>query len=196
MTKHDSNSGKRERLGFAEAVSEYISPVLADRGFTCIEATPYSVKFQSPNVALTVFHDLISYEIDVVYARQADPSQRYDLRNMLDAAGSKEPIFFQASTYDRIIEAMKTIADLLRKYGGDVLAGNLASFQRIGETAQDRNAAYTKEVVQKPIRKAAEDAWQKRDYAKVRDLYGPIEADLTAVEKKRLDYARSHSTRT
>ncbi len=60
------------------------------------------------------------------------------------------------------------------------------------EVAQVRNGAYTKQVVQQPIRKAAEEAWRHHDYAKVRELYESIKADLTSVETTKLKYAKDH----
>ncbi len=198
MTIHESNNGKREQLGFVEAVSEYIAPVLAERGFACVEATPYSVKFQSHNVALAVFHEPVSYEIDLVYALQAVPSERYNLCDMLDMVlglGHKEQTFFQASEHDRIVYCIKVIADYLRKYGEKVLIGDPTIYQRMREVTRLRNDAHEKQAARQSICRAVEEAWQKRDYAKVRELYGPIEADLTPAEKKRLNYARSHSPR-
>jgi hypothetical protein len=196
MTAKDSNNGRRESLGFAEAVAQYIAPLLTAKGFTRTEQTAYSVRFQSPAVALAVFHEPVSYELDLVYALQAAPSERYNLCDMLDTVlgiGHKEQAFFQASEHDRVVYCIKAIADYLRKYGDKVLIGDPTVYQRMREVTRRRNEAYTKQVVQQPIRQAAEDAWQKHDYAKVRDLYEPIEDDLTPVEKKRLDYAKSHS---
>ncbi len=195
MTHYDSNNRHMERLGFADAVGKYIGPVLADRGFACIETTSCFVKFTSPNVSLVVFHDPFSFQIDVVYARVDALLQRYVLHNMLEAAfvpGHKEYALFQASEPDRVIAVVKTIAELLRKYGGGVLVGDLAEYQRIGEFVRQKSEAFTKEVVQSPIRNAAEDAWQERDFAKVIDLYKQIEADLTKIERKRLEYANNH----
>jgi hypothetical protein len=85
------------------------------------------------------------------------------------------------------------IADLLRKHGAEVLAGEPDMYQRLVSEAEARSEAYTKEVVQEPIRTAATDAWQRHDYAKVRELYEALGADLTDIEEKRLEYARSHS---
>lgn len=196
MKTPNFNSSRRENLGFAEAVVQYIATLLTPRGFTCTEQTLYSVKFQSPNVTFAVFHDPVSYEIDLVYARQAAPSERYDLRNMLDALlgpGHEKQAYFQASEPDHVVASVKTIAGLLQRYGETVLDGDPTVYQRIGDLARQHNEVYTKQVVQRPIRKADEDAWQKHDYAKVRDLYDSIEADLTPSEKKRLNYAKSHS---
>ena len=86
-------------------------------------------------------------------------------------------------------ECMRTIAGLLREYGKAVLAGEPMAFDQMAEIRRVRNESLTKEVVQKPIRKAAEAAWQNHDYVAVRDLYASIELDLTPTEKKKLAYA-------
>jgi hypothetical protein len=74
--------------------------------------------------------------------------------------------------------------------------GDHSTYQRIVKEVNARSEAYTKKVVQEPIRTAAQVAWQGRDYAKVRELYESIEADLTPIEGKRLYYAKSHSSGT
>ena len=193
MTAQDNNA--RGHLGFVKAVANYIAPVLAEHEFTCTEATPYVVRFESPGVSMEVFQDRLSYEIEVAFGLKDDPSQHYNLRDMLDAAtdtGHKESSFFQASKFDRIVVSIKGIAELLQQEGQGVLAGEPAVYRRMAEMARLRNEAYTKQVVQDPIRRAAEEAWQRRDYAKARDLYGSIAGDLTRAERKRLEYAQNH----
>jgi hypothetical protein len=185
----------RERLGFAKAVAAHIAPVLAAQGFACTEATSYVVRFESAEVMLAISHDRLSYEIEVTFARKTDPSQQDTLCDMLDAVlgpGHKEQVFFQASDPDRVVACVKAISELLRNYGQSVLAGESAIYQRMAEVARLRNGAYTKQVVQTPIRKAAEEAWQRHDYPKVRELYESIEADLTPTEKTKLKYAKDH----
>ena len=196
MPSQDTNSGNRDRLGFADAVREHIAPVLTAQGFTCCEAGPYMARFTSATITLAVSRDPVSYEIEVTFARKADPSRRCNLRDMLELAsapGRKDGAFFQASQPERVIECVRTIAGLLREYGKTVLAGEPTAFDRMAEISRLRNEAYTKEVVQKPIRKRAEEAWRNHDYLTVLDLYASIEADLTPIEKKRLEYAESHS---
>jgi hypothetical protein len=185
----------RESLGFVQVVTEHIAPVLAEKGFACTEATPYVIKFESANVFVTLLHDPRSYEIDVVFALKTDSSKKYTLRDMLDAVLSpshSEPNFIQASEPDRVIKCVKIVADLLQKHGQNILIGESAVYQQMWKVMRLRNEAYTKEVVQEPIRKAAEEAWHYHDYVKVRDLYESIAVDLTPVEKKRLEYAKNH----
>lgn len=185
----------RESLGFAEAVAAHIAPVLAVQGFACTEATPYVVRFESAEVTLAISHDRLSYEIEVVFARKVDPKQQYVLGQMINLfveSDSHKALFFQASDRDRVVACVKAIAELLQKYGQSVLAGEPAIYQRMAEVSRLRNEAYTKQVVQTPIRKAAEEAWQRHDYPKVRELYESIDSDLTATEKTKLKYAKDH----
>jgi hypothetical protein len=42
------------------------------------------------------------------------------------------------------------------------------------------------------VRKAADMAWQERDFDKLIGLYGSIEDELTASEKAKLVYAKQH----
>jgi hypothetical protein len=56
--------------------------------------------------------------------------------------------------------------------------------------ARARDSAYTKLVVQKPIRDAALEAWQRKDLSAVKKLYESIEADLDNVERRRLAHAQ------
>lgn len=185
----------RERLGFTEAVVAHIAPVLTAQGFICIEATPYVVRFESAEMAFDISHDRLSYEVELIFVRKADPSQQYSLRDMLDGVlgpTHREQDFFQASDPDRVVACVKTIAELIQKYGQSALTGEPATYRRMAKVARHRNEVYTKQVVQTPVRKAAEEAWHHHDYPKVRELYESIESDLTSTEKAKLKYAKDH----
>jgi hypothetical protein len=197
MAAQDKNASARESLGFAREVTARFAPMLTTRGFACSETTPYVIRYISADVTLTMSHDRLSYEIEVSFARNADPTRRYSLSDVLQAMPDPEreqEIFFQASTPDRVVTCVKAIAELLEQIGHGALTGDSSTYDRIAETARLRDTVFTKAIVQKPIRAAADSAWHSHDYAKVRDLYQTIEADLTPVENERLKYARSHST--
>ncbi len=121
----------------------------------------------------------IRFEIDVGLARRAGASDRHSLGDILEyasAPGGKERAFFQASEPGRVAYCVQAIGELLREYGTTILAGEPTAFDRMAEMSDRRNAAYTKEIVQRPIRTAAEEAWRKHDYLKVRNLYSRIQA--------------------
>lgn len=193
MDDHEEKQEARKRLGFASAIEEYIAPLLATRGFIRTEESPNFFRFDSPKVLLFISHDPLSYEINVVFSRKVDPLQVSTLRNMLDVLlGSSHEVqdFFQASDRDRVIACVKEIARILQDFGQSVLAGEPAIYEQMSCANRWRNEAYTKEVVQTPIREAALDAWKRHDYLKVRELYESIVSDLTPIEELRLKYVQ------
>lgn len=153
------------------------------------------MKYESGSVLLSLFHDPISCELDLVYALRTNPSEQYDLCNLLDVmlgADHKETTFFQASDQSRVVDCVKTIADHLRRFGQAVLRGDVAAYQRIGASARRKNEALTKQILHNPVRLAAEAAWSKHEFRQARVLYEEIVENLTSLERKRLDYCRRH----
>jgi hypothetical protein len=193
MATQVENHEARKRLRFAEVAVENFTPILIVHGFVCTEITPYLVRFESTDVQLTIIHDPISYEIGLFVARRNDPSRRFGLRDILEIAlGTAQNIgcVFQASDPDRVAAAVKAIAESLGKCGTGVLTGAPVVYQRMADISRARADAYTKEVVQSPLREAAKEAWLRHDYARIRELYESIEADLTPSERRRLKYAK------
>jgi hypothetical protein len=190
MINQKCHSDQREHLGFAEAVIKHIEPLVISFGFHRASISCYAVVYQSPNVSLEVIHDRLSYGIWVEFRRVESPFEECTLGDILASDGKCR--CFQASTPDRVNMIIAEIADLLRMFGTDALRGDAETYKRLIKEAEARSEAYTKEVVQQPIRLAAEAAWQRRDYTKARELYESIAEDLTTVEKGRLEYAKSH----
>ena len=199
MATQNRNNRACENLGFDEAIAEYIAPILTAHAFACIETSPYVVRFESADVTLAISHDRLSYEIEVAIARNADPRRQYGLGHVMNLVldpGRKQEVFFQASTPERVVECVKAIGDLLEKFGHEVLTGDPATYSRIDEVARLRGKAFTKEVVRKPVRTAAEKARQSHDYAKVRSLFESIEADLTPSGAKEVEICQESLTAT
>jgi hypothetical protein len=58
--------------------------------------------------------------------------------------------------------------------------------------ADRRRREYNNKIGNDPIRKAAEEAWKSRDYAKVKQLYESLRGEPTPVEAVRLEFATRH----
>jgi hypothetical protein len=186
MSDHNCYSERRELLGFAEAVVRHIEPLVTSLGFHRTNMSCYAVVYESPIVSLKVVHDRLSYGIGLGFQRIENPSERCSLDDILASDGKYRS--FQASTPGRVNMVIAEIADLLRRYGAEALMGDAETYNRLIKEAEARSDVYTKKVVQQPIRIAAEVAWQRQDYTKVREFYESIAEDLTTVEKKRLEY--------
>jgi len=195
---HANKPGNRADLGFSEAVQGAFGFLVAEFGFRITESNPTLVRYESERVFLNVYHGRRSYEIDVEIGRlPLVERRRYRLPDVLGAIAGledKRDTYFQASNGPVVERCVRAIADLVAKHYGPVLRGEPAVFDSIGAYTAERDAAYTKEVVQRPVRAAADKAWRAKDYEKVRELYGSIRNDLSPVERKRLDYAERHSS--
>jgi hypothetical protein len=105
----------------------------------------------------------------------------------------KSRTYFQASNQKALRGCIQVIADLVAKYYRPMLAGDLAVLDRVAAYSSEKNAAYTRQLVERPVRDAAAEAWRAKDYVRVRELYRSIRESLTPVERKRLDYAGKHA---
>lgn len=195
MRAPDEIEDTSDSRGFYAAIREHVAPHLLSKGFSKLETTPFLVQFVSSSVLVQVQHDHYSYEIGVTFARKANPFQQYDLRNVVDAElGPGHSVLgaFQASSADRVTQGIQTLAEIINKHAHRALDGDPAFYELMDSVAAKINALYTKGIMQRPIRNSAERAWQRRDFKEVLEFYGQILDDLTPVEKKRMEYARSH----
>jgi hypothetical protein len=70
--------------------------------------------------------------------------------------------------------------------------GDRTVLDRVAAHRSEKNQAYEKQALQRPVREAADKAWRAKDYENVQRLYSSIRNDLSLVERKRLDYAERH----
>jgi hypothetical protein len=145
---------------------------------------------------LNVYHGRQSYELNVEVGSIADPlSRSYRLPDVLDTVlgrDDKRQTYFQASNREAVCRCVQRIADLVSQHYGSVLRGDAELLERIDTQRSEKSRAEEREMVQRPVREAAERAWHAKDYAKVQELYASIRADLTLIERKRLEYAEKH----
>lgn len=198
MKVQDTGAGPKGDLGLADAVARHLLPLLTSHGFVRGESARHSFEFRSHSVSLALLFDPYSYELAIDVFLRAEPSRRYGLLDILEAAlgpHSKEESFFQASNPERVDFCLRAMADLLGKYGNAVLTGNPAAFEQMQDAARRRNNAYAQDTIHKRVRMDAEGAWRCRDYAKIIEIYGALEAELTPLERKKLNYAKSHTAK-
>lgn len=184
-------------LGFREAVETYLEPIYLARGFARTRADMDLITYESPRVMSAISHDGFTYEIDLTFSRKAELEQKYTLPTLLASVPECRHVngAFEASTPDRMIKCVTAISRLLLQCAEPVMAGDDVAFQRMHEAARQASVAFTKRIVNEPIRAAAENAWRKREFARVQGLYQSIQSDLTAMEQLKLKYARGRDAR-
>lgn len=190
----------RSDLRFVEAVEDAFSFLVEECGFRIASAEePTFVRYESDTTFLNVYHGRQSYELNVEVGSIADPVGRsYRLPDVLGAIlgrDDKRRTYFQASNREAVRRCVQVIADLVAQHYGPVLKGDAEVLGRIAAHTSESSQAHTREVVQRPVREAAEKAWHAKDYARVQELYESVRESLTLVERKRLEYAEKHRRR-
>jgi hypothetical protein len=196
MDEHGSGAARdRATLGFVRAVEDAFGFLAADFGFKVVERDLTYVRYESEKVCLVVYHGRRSYEIGVEVSRLHDgDARRYRLPEVLGAVlgetAQQNAYYLQSSTREGVRRCVEVAATFVKQHFGPLLKGKQSAWNQVCSFAARRNEEYTREVVQQPVRDAAEQAWRSKNYAAVAQLYGSIRDDLTRVESMRLEYAR------
>lgn len=199
MSKHrEACVTNRAELRFVEEAQTAFHFLVKELGFRLVKCEPPTfLRYESNELFVNVYHGRLSYEIDVEIGRLSDPNQRrYWIADVLGAIlgwKDKSMTYFQASNQKALRGCIHMIADLVAKHYRPMLAGDLAVLDRVAAYSSEKNAAYTRQLVEQPVRDAADKAWREKDYVRVRELYGSIRDSLTPVERKRLEYAEKHA---
>jgi hypothetical protein len=130
-----------------------------------------------------------SYELDLLATHKDLRRKHFSLQDVVQAAGGSEPTSYQASTPERAFKCVAWITQILEKYGDGMLRGDSATFNRMEDVSERRARKYTVEVIDSPVRNAADVAWKNKDYREAKRLYESIQGNLTDVETKRYAYA-------
>lgn len=141
----------------------------------------------------------LSFTLELVSPRDAEDSDsdRLEVGQALAAVGAPltDISAFPSGLTDDDPEALSRLlrkaAGLLESYGGDLIEGAGVAWEAALRQSASGRPSTRGEVVNGPAVRAAEEAWQARDFARVVALLGPIESDLSARDGRRLDYARS-----
>jgi hypothetical protein len=190
------------QLGFVPEVLSAFSFLSTDYGFAPIRVETTFVRYESASLFVNVYHGRRSFELGVeIGLLQKSPGTQEDwfsIGDIMDLTGVREKhryTFFQASTRERVTMLIPRLAEYVKEYAKPIFEGDLQIFERLEDLRGKKSDAYVKDMDLRQIRPKAEEAWHKKDYAKLVELYNSMKDDLTVVESKKLEYAqkRLHS---
>ncbi len=174
---------------FEQSVQSTLEPVLSRFGFKRTESERLEVKFESASVLICLRYAPYSYEIDLEIVLKDKSDWRFSAYDLVAASQGTEEAFFQSSSVERVEFCVNKIAELVLKYGVDLLKGDSVAYGEMRRDSTRRSREHTEVVTNAPIRCAAEEAWRNKDYAKTKELYCSISNELSPVEASRLKYA-------
>lgn len=169
---------------------------LGNAGFEITLVDAEELRYESSSVVVSVQWDARSGEHEVfVMLRSSDGGARttYSLTDMLAMGGIRmdaQPP--QVHDQDRLPPFLERSAEAIRTHCQDALSGQTSYFQRLEEFRRSNAEALTQQMVSQRVRTEVEQAWRSQEYGTVVELYTSILADLSDLEKSRLEYAKRH----
>jgi hypothetical protein len=179
---------------FIEAVRRAFAYLTEEFGFRLGEPGEYVVRFERNAVYVSVDYDAgRSHEITawVGDANAAEPPlELADVLRAADAAPAEVASveLMQTGDPEAAERLLEHAADLLRLHGRPFLEGRPEAFAQARSLRSRRAAEYTRDVRNRHLLDAADEAWAQKDFARVHDLLNPIRDSLDNAHLRRLRF--------
>lgn len=171
---------------------------LKDTGFRLVKREPTRLQFETAQVFVAIEWDLRSGELNALVGLQSPHDEEKDvftLGDLLALEGVETRQWetpFQVADENKIISFLLKLAEAMQIHARAALSGDRQYFQKLRTFRSARAQAHMLDMTLRRVHSEVEEAWKRRDFAKVADLYQSVEAHLTASEKAKLDYAKKH----
>ncbi|HWO00298.1 MAG TPA: hypothetical protein VNS63_13625 [Blastocatellia bacterium] len=199
MIKTTTPEPERAHLRFVEEVLAAFDFLATEYEFHLAKVEITFVRYESRDVFVNVYHGRASFELNCeigyLTADSNHPERPFYLGEILDLMGGLHETgytFFQASSAERVKQFVPKVADLIKHYAKSALEGDPTTFKRLADLRWAKSRAREKQETLIRTREKASEAWSKKDYLKVIELFDPVRDDLTPAEIKKLEYAKKH----
>jgi hypothetical protein len=187
-------------LGLQTQAEQNFGFLVSENGYRCTQSTPYRVRFESPTTFIELVYDgNRSFELGLLVGKTGlnvsgnPPFSIDEILRLRRAPEAKKFSLVQVTSSEVLASFVQQLAQTLRTYGGDFIAGNEQSFADLAEQRRSEVKAYALERDLRKARAEADTAWHKKDYHGVVKALKPLRAALTAAEVGKLEFAEKHS---
>lgn len=175
----------RGEIRFRREAERAFEFLVEEFGFRTVEATDTLVRFETDNVFVNVYHGRRSYELRFEIGLLSSDSKYYP-EEVVALHGLTTPVYFQASTRERVAEFLPQLAGILRCNGRPLLEGDRSEFERLQSVRLRQAERDEQRQLLTTARERAAAAWKRRDYQAVIDALGCIDHHLTRSEQMKL----------
>ena len=179
---------------FNESIRASFAFLEANYQFRLLDEQPNYFRFESERVVVVLAYDQQrSYEINLALGQQGDPQPLFDLGEVLRSRkveSDKHPTGYYAQTNESARNLVLQMADLLKRYGADLLRGDTSAWRELKALREKESAEYAHQRDLGYARSDANAAWNRRDFFGVIRALSPWQASLSPADLKRLEYAK------
>ncbi|MBL4907259.1 MAG: hypothetical protein JKX94_07400 [Sneathiella sp.] len=158
-----------------------------------------ALKYLSNKVFVNLYYSSPRFELDFYIGRvgiedkpDKDGFTSNDLLFLSDDARWIDYKLYSAHSYENLRKCLPMLAELLKVCGANCLKGESSVYEKALFEKKRNINQWGKEQELKQAKKAASEAWKNKDYNRFIEVFEPVANELSASEKKKLNYARKH----
>ncbi|SFW11666.1 hypothetical protein [Nitrosovibrio sp. Nv17] len=171
---------------------------LNDAGFCFTKNKAGQSQYETDKCIVIIKRDIRSGGLEVFVGPRLEINQTqnlYSLTDILDMQGvlpRNRRMSFQIADEKRLRPFVDQLAREVEAHAQPALAGDRMFFRRLKTFRHSKADALMQGMKVQRVRSEVEEAWQKRDFKRIVDLYISIENHLTKSERLKLEYAKEH----
>lgn len=166
-------------------------------GLWIMESRSNYLRFENEDVIVVISYDNTrSYEINLDLGIQKQHPNLFSFDEFLRSRQvplEEMPEGYQVKGDEAIDQLVFKMADLLQRYGSDLLHGNIKEWRCLSELRLKESLDYAKKHELNHVKAEAESAWKAKEYERFIRILSPWQEHLSSSDLMRLEYAKSHS---
>jgi len=190
--KHDKTID-RSLLGFADEAKRCFA-FLEKLNFKCVQIESTIVRWESQKIAINVYHGRSSYEIGVTI-EELNSTDCYPFPSILRLINKElgeQYKVYAAHTALNVTEGVTKLAELFNKCADTGILNDSSLFSRLKIQRAECSKMYALDVQLEQARNKAAGVWKEKNFQKFIDILAPFQNQLSSVELKKLEYAKTH----
>ncbi len=181
----------RSFLRFSDEVKARFA-FLDAKDFRCTRSEAASVRFESAEQAIDIYHDRLSYEIclQIENVRGTDSYSLSEILHLIHHERAQQYRDYATHTVEGVAEGVRQLAELFRNCIDDGILNDSELFFRLKLQRSEWVQSCALETQLNQARRKSESAWSERNFRKVIELLAPFQEHLNHTEIKKLEYAK------
>ena len=182
-------------MSFADEVLKKFLFLVDKHDAECKVISDCCVGYTLGKVAIEIFQDYYSYEIDLKTRYLTEDYAKYHF-NLFDIIATAEKriftnsVYFQSHTEEGIEQCLSKMVELVQKHFNLVFSPELQFLEQVEKEVHQKAFNTTVGYMLEAKLESADKAWKAEDFNKFIKILEPVEEHLTEGVLKKMSYAR------